>query len=188
MLIAVLVVIWVAALAPMAFRRYLDRRASTSVDRFSYRTWLFRRNYPSLSQTTAAEPERVARRVVSDGQLRAERLRVRRRRERRRRVLLGLGGAFVATLVFGAIPPLRVFWDLSVVLALLVAGFLVLAASATRNEALTLERLRKVVPIQTEPAPISEPTQRVAVSGRHHVGVVPMMPRPAFRLVEAPSS
>lgn len=186
MLIAVLVVIWVAALAPMAFRRYRDRRASTSVDRFNYRTWLFRRTYPAIASSGAFDS--ASRQIATEAQIRAERVRIRRRRERRRRVLLSMVGGILATLVFGAIPALRVLWDMSLVLVLATAGFLALAATAARDEALTLERMRKVVPLATQATGDSESAPRLAVAGPQSVSIVPLVPRPAFRLVEAPSS
>lgn len=192
MLIAVLVMIWVIALGVMGFRRFADRRADTSVDRFHYRTWLFRRVYPTLA-LVGTSPDALASAPTPEErevQYRAERARIKRRRERRRRVLREIGLVIAATLVLGAIPPLRTLWDVTFASVVLGAAYVGLAATAARNETLSLERLRKIVPLgPTIPGDGALPATFVSAVGRYgSAAVAPMPRRPAFVLVDAPNA
>lgn len=56
MVIAVLAVIWVVALTPMALRKLSERRLSTSVESFHRQLHSLRRAYPRLA-ASAADPE-----------------------------------------------------------------------------------------------------------------------------------
>jgi hypothetical protein len=189
-LLVVLVLIWVVALTPIAYRRYAERQASTSVDRFRQRLSKVRRAYPAVGMTEmdfAARP-RVDRRLALQAQIAKSRARLRERRMRRRRVLAGLLVAVVGSLVLGAVPVLRVLWFVSLSMALVTAAYMALLVSIARSEALELERLRKIVPFGDHQEPVVEERAMLAVGGNlRPLFAAPLPQRPAFVVLESPA-
>ena len=190
MLLMVLVLIWVVALAPIAYRRYAERQASTSVDRFRQRLTKVRRAYPAVGMTEmdfAARP-RVDRRVDLQAQIARSKARLHERRMRRRRVLEGLLVVVVGSLVLGAVPALRVLWFVSFAIGLLAAAYMALLVSIARSESLELERLRKIVPFGDHRTPAYEEHVVAAVGGNFSpLFASPIVQRPAFVVLEAPT-
>jgi len=186
----VLVLIWVVALAPIAYRRYAERQASSSVDRFRQRLTKVRRAYPAVGMTEmdfAARP-RVDRRVDLQAQIAKSKARLHERRMRRRRVLAGLLVVVVGSLAVGAVPALRVLWLVSFAVGLLTAAYVALLVSIARSEALELERLRKIVPFGDHQTPAYEESVVAAVGGSFTpLYASPIRQRPAFVVLEAPT-
>jgi len=181
MVVLVLVLVWVAALLPIALRKRSEWEITASVSRFRYRTGLLRRAYPRLAAAASA-PE-------SSAQLRARppvpgRPKLAERRARRRRVLATLLGATFGTFLLGAIPALRPLWALSLVSLGATAAYVALLAHFARLELEAATRDRKVVPITARRAAPALEATRVAAVGHAAVDVPA---RPAFVLVEAPS-
>lgn len=189
MLLVVLVLIWVVALAPIAYRRYAERQASTSVDRFRQRLRKVRRAYPAVGMTEmdfGARP-RVDRRLAMQAQIARSRARLHERRMRRRRVLAGLLVVVVGSLVLGAVPALRVLWFVSLAVGMVTAAYIALLVSIARSEALELERMRKIVPFGDHETPAFEERARVAVGGNNSAWfAAPVPQRPAFVVLESP--
>jgi hypothetical protein len=189
-LLVVLVLIWVVALAPIAYRRYAERQASTSVDRFRQRLRKVRHAYPAVGMTEmdfGARP-RVDRRLAMQAQIARSRSRLHERRMRRRRVLAGLLLVVLGSLVLGALPVLRVLWLVSLAVMLVTAAYMALLVSIGRNEALELERMRKIVPFGDHQPPVFEESAMVAVGGNFSpMFAAPLSQRPAFVVLESPS-
>jgi hypothetical protein len=189
-LLMVLVLIWVVALAPIAYRRYAERQASTSVDRFRQRLSKVRHAYPAVGMTEmdfAARP-RVGRRLAMQAQIARSRARLHERRMRRRRVLAGLIVVVLGSLALGAVPAHRVLWFVSLAVALLAIAYMALLVSIARNEALELERLRKIVPFGDHQTPVFEERALAAVGGNlSPLFAAPLPQRPAFVVLESPS-
>jgi hypothetical protein len=185
----VLVLIWVVALAPIAYRRYAERQASTSVDRFRQRLTKVRHAYPAVGMTEmdfAARP-RVDRRIDLHAQVARSKARLHQRRIRRRRVLAALLVVVVGSLALGAIPPIHVLWIVSFAAGLLTAGYLALLVTIARSESLELERLRKIVPFAVHETPVYD--EQVAAVGGNFTPLFssPMTQRPAFVVIESPT-
>jgi ABC-type transport system involved in cytochrome bd biosynthesis fused ATPase/permease subunit len=188
-LLMVLVLIWVVALAPIAYRRYAERQASTSVDRFRQRITKVRHAYPAVGMTEmdfAARP-RVDRRIDLQAQVAKSKARLHGRRMRRRRVLTGLLVVVAGSLVLGAVPALRVLWFVSFAVGMLTAAYMALLVSIARSETLELERLRKIVPFGIHQTPVYD--EQVAAVGGNFIPLFasPMTQRPAFVVLEAPT-
>jgi hypothetical protein len=187
-LLVVLVLIWVVALAPIAYRRYAERQASTSVDRFRQRLRKVRHAYPAVGMTEMdfGHRPRVNRRLAMQAQIARSRARLHERRMRRRRVLAGLLVVVVGTLVLGAVPALRVLWLVSLAVGLVTVGFMALLVSIARSEALELERMRKIVPFGEHETPVFEERAMVAVGGNlGSMFAAPLPQRPAFVVLES---
>jgi len=188
-LLMVLVLIWVVALAPIAYRRYADRQASTSVDRFRQRLTKVRRAYPAVGMTEmefAARP-RINRRRDMQAQIARSRARLHERRIRRRRILSRFLVVLAGSLVLGAIPVLRVLWFVSLAIAMVTAAYIALLVSISRSEALELERLRKIVPFGDHQTPVFEERALVAVGGNVSPMYASRLPqRPSIVVLEAP--
>lgn len=188
MLIAVLVLVWIAALTPIAYRHFTDRQATASVERFSYRSWLVRRANPAIGmqQAHSSPHDRAERRLDVQAQIRRERSRIQRRRERRRRVLVGFGVTILASLVLGVIPALRLLWAFGLVASVLGAAYVYLLVSIARSETLNLERLRKIVPFgNDQPSEMEQQVLAVAGGGRGALYSTPLPRRPSFVVLEA---
>jgi hypothetical protein len=188
-LLMVLVLIWVVALAPIAYRRYAERQASTSVDRFRQRLRRVRRAYPAvgMSEMDFAARPRVNRRLEMQAQIATSRARLHERRMRRRRVLAVLIVVAAGSLALGAVPVLRVLWLVSLGVALLTAAYMVLLVSIARSEALELERLRKIVPFGDHQTPVYEERVAAAVGGNvSPLYASPLRQQPAFVVLEGP--
>ncbi|MCU1489372.1 MAG: hypothetical protein JWM85_777 [Acidimicrobiaceae bacterium] len=177
MLVFVLVLVWVAALLPIALKKRSQWQLSTSVSRFHHSSRRLSRSYPHIEGVADAEAvEAVCRR---EEQLRrADRERVRARRARRRRVLVVLSATIFGSFLLGAVPSLRPLWDLSLASVLLGAAYCALLVRIARIEADVLAR-----PLR--PAVVSEAG---ANTGGPGAIIVPIRPvRPAFVIVEATS-
>ena len=87
MLLVVLVLIWVVALAPIAYRRYVDRQADTSVDRFRQRVLEGPARIPSRGHDGSGSrhtvPRRSSARCIQVRDLSSAGSRLQQRRERR---------------------------------------------------------------------------------------------------------
>ena len=187
MLIAVLLLVWIAALTPIAYRHYTDRQATASVERFSYRSWLVRRASPAIGmhEVTSSPHARAERRMDVKAQIRQERQRIQRRRERRRRVLAGIAGIIAGSVVLGALPVLRILWLVALAVSVVGAAYVYVLVSVARSEALNLERLRKIVPLGAEQQREVESHVLVAAGGaRGPLYSTPMPRRPAFVVLE----
>jgi hypothetical protein len=188
-LLVVLVLIWVVALAPIAYRRYAERQASTSVDRFRQRLTKVRRAYPAVGMTEMdfGHRPRVDRRLAMQAQIARSRARLQERRMRRRRVLGGLLVVVAGSLALGAVPALRVLWFVSVSVAVVTVAYIALLVSIARSEALELERLRKIVPFGEHVTPMFEERAMAAVGGNVSQIFASSLPqRPAFVVLESP--
>ena len=156
MVVLLLVVVWLVALVPVALRKLSEWQVTSSVARFRYRSRVMGRTFPLVpysaevpvaptpARARAIDPEDAAR-LRRERRARSARLVV-----RRRKTLARLCGAFVVTFLLGAVPVLRVLWDLSLVVFLLATGYLALLVWFQRiavAEAASLERAAKVVPI-----------------------------------------
>lgn len=185
MLIIVLLLVWLAALAPIAYRRYVDGQASASVDRFSYRAWRARHANPAIgmTQSPAGPLARAERRSELQTQIRLERQRIRRRRERRRRVLVGLAGTISFSLVLGAIPTFRALWGLTALSSIVGFVYVYTLVGVARTESLNLERLRKIVPLGA--ASIGEVEHRGIAAADGVLYSTPLPRQPAFVVLEA---
>lgn len=185
MLIIVLLLVWLAALTPIAYRHYTDRQASASVERFSYRAWLARHANPAIgmAQVHSSALLRAERRSDVQAQIRLERHRIQLRRERRRRALLGLVITIVTSLVLGAIPAFRALWALTIAASIIGSAYVYVLVSVARSETLNLERLRKIVPLGAPPG-LDVEHQAVAAAGGALFST-PLPRLPAFVVLEA---
>jgi hypothetical protein len=126
----------------------------------------------------------------ADEERRVQRARRRVRHERRRRTLVALGAAGAFTLVVGAIPALRMLWDLTIADAIVTVGYLGLLAYFTRLENFEAERraMRNVVAFPPRPSGAPMPQAVFAAVGGSSMSSMPapIQLRPAFRIVDAP--
>jgi len=184
-LVVVLLLVWLAALTPIAYRHYTDRQATVSVERFSYRTWLVRHANPAIGmiEFNSTSRSRVDRRLDVKMQIRNERRRIQHRRERRRRVLVVLVATIALSFVLGVVPALRMLWGLTFASSVLGAAYIYFLVSVARSETLNLERLRKIVPLGTEISGRSEPQTVGAERGVLYS--TPLPRRPSFVVLEA---
>ena len=188
MLIAVLFLVWVAALTPIAYRHYTDRQATVSVERFSYRAWLARRASPAIGmqEVNSTPHSRAARRLDMKVQVRHERQRIQRRRERRRRVLMALVVTLLVSVVLGVVPALRLLWFVALGTSVLGAAYVYVLVSVARGETLNLERLRKIVPLGTDQPDEIEHHALVAGGGsRGTLYSTPLPRQPSFVVLES---
>lgn len=174
MIVLVLVLVWVAALLPIALKKRSEWELSSSISQFRYRRRALDRVTPVAApgatrpgDAAVPGPRRDAR-----GE-RAARARRQALRQRRRRTLATLAGTFAGSLVLGAIPALRPLWDLALVAGLATAGYVVALVYVHRLEELAAERDRKVV--------------ELAARAREGA-IVPIRPRPPFVIVGGASS
>ncbi len=177
MVIAVLAVIWVIALTPMALRKLSERRFSNSVDSFHRQLRGMRRAYPRLA-ASASVPEMVLFTAPMTGSGAQESsvapsrtprsevfMRPSRRpappSARRRHVLLVLVATMLGFFLLGIIPDLKVLWDLSLLAFAATAGYLALLIHIHRR---AVEREVKVVDIQERLASLkADVPMRIAV-------------------------
>ena len=93
----------------------------------------------------------------------------------------------LGSLALGAVPALRVLWLVSLAVASLTAAYIALLVSIARNEALELERLRKIVPFGDHQTPVFEERAMAAVGGNlSPLFAAPLPQRPAFVVLESP--
>jgi hypothetical protein len=115
LLLAALGIMWAAFLIPMRARR---RSLAGSVEDFERRMeFLAHAEANGTTGRWIVTPRKGAR-FIGDTERRRARV-----RERRRRVLVFLIEALGVTVLMGLVPPLRVFWNLSVALAVLLGAY-----------------------------------------------------------------
>lgn len=171
----VLVIVWLAALVPIALRKRSEWQLSASVTRFGQRRRRLAAGYPGVmapNLALSAEEEEELRRAHA-AQRRAERERIRRLRARRRQTLGRLAAFTSIAFVLGLVPHLHLLLDLSFIGIASLAGYGALCVRAARDEELAL------APPVAAPRPVADSGGGV---------VVPLRPmRPAFVIVEATS-
>ena len=180
MIVLVLVLVWMAALLPIALKKRSEWDLSSSITQFRHRRRALDRFAPVTNPaaagprgvTTTTSPRRDARDARDARGERVARARRQALRQRRRRTLAVLVGTFGGSLVLGAIPALRPLWDLTLVAALATVGYLAALVYVRRLEELAAERDRKVV--------------ELAARARQSA-IVPVQPRPPFVIVGAGS-
>lgn len=93
--------------------------------------------------------------------------------------------------MFGAIPALRFLWAVCIASFVLTVAYIYLLAYFARIEALSLERMRKVVPLHLAPPVPSESAdeRQIAVAGQAlRPGMRALPPvRAAFVVLDSPS-
>lgn len=115
LLLAALGIMWAAFLLPLTARR---RSMSASVEEFERKMeFLAHAEVNGTSGRWIVTPRKGAR-FIGDAQRRRARI-----RDRRRRILVFLIEAIGVTLLMGLVPPLRVFWNLTVALAVLLGAY-----------------------------------------------------------------
>ena len=170
MVVLVLVLVWLVVILPIAVRKFSEYRLVSSVARFRHQTELLGRAHANFTSLNARLPssEKEAR-VVNEAQasaLRAVQTRIEARRTRRRETLLLLGSGICSTLLVGAVPSLRAFWVVAVLLAMVTGVYLALLVRCAAAEAMTAERALKIVTITTAADGIDSQQERpVAVAG-----------------------
>jgi hypothetical protein len=151
MVVLVLVLIWLVVILPIAVRKLSEFQLVSSVARFRHQTELLKRAHANFVGTNGrlSGPENKMR-VMNDAQaavLRTVQARISARRARRRETLLLLGSGIVSTLLVGAVPSLRAFWVVAVLLAMITGVYLALLVRCAAAEAIAAERALKVVAI-----------------------------------------
>lgn len=184
MVVLVLVVVWIAVLAPRLVRRFRDGRSHSSIDSFHEQLHLLERTGPKLVEPAyrLEVPEASApglALVEGTGAVRATRELVRgvrqkqstwesrRMRRRRRDLLLGLIALVAVTGGVGALHALHLLWAVTGISALALAGYVALAAYAQMLHA-ERDALRPVSQHLTEEPPMqwSPPRARHAAAAQ----------------------
>ena len=115
LLLAALGIMWAAFLIPLGARR---RSLAGSVDDFERRMeFLAHAEVNGTPGRWIVTPRKGAR-FIGDAERRRARV-----RDRRRRVLVFLLEAIAVTSLMGLVPPLRVFWNVAVALAVLLGAY-----------------------------------------------------------------
>jgi hypothetical protein len=115
LLLAALGIMWAAFLLPLGVRR---RSPAGSVEDFERRMeFLAHAEVNGTAGRWIVTPRKGAR-FIGDAERRRARV-----RDRRRRVLVFLLEAIAVTFLMGLVPPLRVFWNLTVALAVLLGAY-----------------------------------------------------------------
>ena len=189
MIVLILVLVWVAALLPIALKKRSEWELSTSISQFRQRRQrLVRyREHGEPGSAGAAGGQwggSAARSSPGDGNRwsaptpmggadrRAARARRRALQARRRRTLGALVATMAATLVLGAVPALRPLWDLTLVATLALVAYVAALVWFRRAALMAVERERNVI--------------ELAARARQSA-IVPLRPRPPFVIVEATS-
>ncbi len=192
MIVLILVLVWVAALLPIALKKRSEWELSTSISQFRQRRQrLVRyREHGDPGSAGAAGGQwggSAARSSPGDGDrwsapapmggadrraARAARARRRALQARRRRTLGALVATMAATLVLGAVPALRPLWDLTLVATLALVAYVAALVWFRRAALMAVERERNVI--------------ELAARARQSA-IVPLRPRPPFVIVEATS-
>lgn len=200
-IVLLLLLVWAIALAPMVWRKLIDVQVISEVARFNHRIGILRRATPvhaagPLGALQLAPPAVPRPRVLPEAQRlspekrRAQRARAQIRVARRRRTLQWLGGTVGVTFVFGAIPPLRFLWDLTLVATLLTVAYVGLLAWCQRPQTLASDRGRRIVAIgaaRDDDGMTRGSGVFTAPGGPSGAMRASTMRRPAFVLVEGPS-
>ncbi|MDA8033197.1 MAG: hypothetical protein M0T71_03350 [Actinomycetota bacterium] len=198
MIVLILVLVWVAALLPIALKKRSEWELSTSISQFRQRRQRLVRyrehgdpgSAGSAGAAGAAGGQwggSAARSSPGDGNrwsapapmggadrraARAARARRRALQARRRRTLGALVATMAATLVLGAVPALRPLWDLTLVATLALVAYVAALVWFRRAALMAVERERNVI--------------ELAARARQSA-IVPLRPRPPFVIVEATS-
>ena len=193
MVVLILVLVWVAALLPIALKKRSEWELSSSISQFRHRRRLLVRLFGPTPGTSASmsgtsrqatppwAPEAIpddpvapspSATTVDPRAARAAKARRLALQARRRRTLTALLCTLTASLILGAVPALRPLWDLTIVAALCSVAYLAALVWLRRAQELAAERERKVV----------ELTARARQSA-----IAPIRPRPPFVIVEATS-
>ncbi|MGD0219763.1 MAG: hypothetical protein ABSC73_04780, partial [Acidimicrobiales bacterium] len=121
MIVLILVLVWLVVVLPIAVRRLSEFQLVSSVARFRHQTELLERAHADFfGANTRLPTPRGKMRALDDDQVaiaRAVQARLEARRTRRRETLLLLGSGICSTLLVGAVPSLRAFWVVAVLLA-----------------------------------------------------------------------
>lgn len=195
MVVFLLVVVWLVALVPVALRKLSEWQVTSSVARFRYRSRVMGRTFPLVPYAAEVPVAPTPARVRAIDPEDAVRLRRERRARsarlvaRRRKTLAWLCGAFVVTFLLGAVPALRVLWDLTLVVFLLATGYIALLVRFQRiavAEAALEERAAKVVPIDAFPGRRVQTVGPWSTMRPDVAGPARALPpaRPAFVLVD----
>jgi hypothetical protein len=193
-ILVVLALIWVVALTPTILRKIAEREGSYSVARFHRHLRAMRRAYPaqvaavgstgagvslgldgtSMASGIGSQASGRPRPVRADATAAPAVRNPGPSARRRRQVLATLGAGLVLSFLFGLIPPVRFFWDVSLLLLAMTVGYLALLIHFRR---VAVERAEKVVRLEP-PAPVPLATDTAPIPR-----VQPYLPgeAPAFR-------
>jgi len=184
MVVLVLVLIWLVVVLPIAVRKLSEFQLVSSVARFHHQTELLGRVHENfVGSARGSDGRRAGAPPLDDAQLaavRAVQTRIDERRSRRREALLLLGSGILSTLLIGAVPSLRAFWVVAVLLATVTGVYLAMLVRCATAEALAAERARKIVvmPVTADEAG-AELERRVFATGNGGLAVVPESVEPA---------
>lgn len=161
----ILAAVWAAVLIPPALRARAEGSPADSIGSFRHQLSVLRRTGTGepLAPAPFAPAHRLAP-VAPEAVLQARRVpvqpvsRSRATVKRRRDIFSGLLVGTAGSLVLGLLPPLRVMWGLSLVLGLLLAGYVALLVQL-RNVAAEREMKVRFLP---PPAPTPEPAFALA--------------------------
>jgi hypothetical protein len=125
LLLAALGIMWAAFLIPLRARR---RSLAGSVEDFERRMeFLAHAEVNGTAGRWIVTPRKGAR-FIGDAERRRARI-----RDRRRRILVFLIEAIGVTFLMGLVPPLRVFWNVTVALAVLLGAYVWMLISIKRR-------------------------------------------------------
>lgn len=159
----VLAAVWAAVLLPPALRARAEGTPADSIGSFRHQLSVLRR-------TGTGGPLAPAHQLtpyLPDGVVQAHRVPVRpitrssATIKRRRDVFCGLLAAVAGSFLLGLLPPLRVMWGLSAVLAVLLAGYVALLVQL-RNAAAEREAKVRYLPQSPSPPARAEPVLALA--------------------------
>jgi len=178
--VLILVLVWVAALLPIALKKRSDWDLFTSITRFRQHRRTLVRMSPwaddRLNDSSGRPaPTNVTRAFAGrrPGDVdRAARERLKALRERRRRILTRLVATFLASLFLGAVPALRPLWYIALMAGIATGAYVAALVYFRRLDELAVERDRKVVELATR---------------ARQSAVAPVRSRPSFVIVEATS-
>jgi hypothetical protein len=125
LLLAALGIMWAAFLIPMTARR---RSMSTSVEDFERRMEFLAHAHAHGTPGRWIVTPRKGARFIGEAERRRARI-----RDRRRRVLVFLIEAIGVTFLMGLVPPLRVFWNLTIAMAILLGAYVWVLISIRRR-------------------------------------------------------
>lgn len=178
MVVLVLVLIWLVVVLPIAVRKLSEFQLVSSVARFHHQTELLGRVHENfVGSARGSQSRRAEAPPLDEAQLaavRAVQARIDERRSRRREALLLLGSGILSTLLIGAVPSLRAFWVVAVLLATVTGVYLAMLVRCAAAEALAAERARKIVmmPVTVDDAG-AELERHVFAIGNGRFAVVP---------------
>ena len=125
LLLAALGIMWAAFLIPTTARR---RSMSTSVEDFERRMEFLAHAHAQGTPGRWIVTPRKGARFIGEAERRRARI-----RDRRRRVLVFLIEAIGVTFLMGLVPPLRVFWNVTVAMSVLLCAYVWLLISIKKR-------------------------------------------------------